>query len=191
MINFLYGPPCSGLGLMESVLSRSKKVTTKSLPNGIGGDFVFESEFKYIVYSYTLLIRKYLDSTIVIIRCPFSSFLGLIEAHSKRLDRDLLDEEVDFHASVFNKKLIYINSLINDGVKYFAMRNNDKLLYRMNDLSEMICGDRLVIEEDLRMFYESLITYRYTSMDCFSKQNKKEIQKMGTIYGKYGIELEI
>jgi len=203
-INFITGLPCSGLGLIELALNRSGVLQVKDWIEGPiknSKDFTYNDNTIYFVTKNINWLKNFIEKSVIIIRCPITSLLCIFERYYERLGRELTDDEVEFHSKVFINKLIFINSLIENGMNYFIIKDDEKLLERMKGFIDVIFvrnkinRELLVVESikesDLILFYKSSERNFYTDLSFLSRSNREQINRIGTIYGKLEIELEI
>lgn len=188
MIKYIAGHRASGVGLIRHLLVRGGREVLDFPRVRLDDPPPEAGEFYTGVVEDWLLKAK--SRSLVLIRCPMSSLLNVLDIEARKMGRVLIDEEVEFHARVMAAQMTTINSLIGSGVGHFIIRRDGSLRDKLPRLMELICGEDITREGDFEAFMEASSPGKYTPSMIPAKP-MREIYRMGGMYGKFNIDLEV
>jgi hypothetical protein len=192
MIHFVTGPRASGVGLIRHVLVRGE-VESEELPPFPGDGWDPDPDVVYIGSRTAYWLRDYADRAIVIVRCPVAAMLTIFDQEAKRAGRKLVDEEMEFYASLIVRHMTYVNCMVfQHGCPFFAFRKGERMQSRFARLIEMISGrPGLVRDGDTDLFFRASERQVYRDMSMVPSRVVREIRRTGGMYGKLNLDMEI
>lgn len=189
MIKYIAGPRASGVGLVKHILVRSGR-TVYDLPQILKVDFRPEPGCYYTGQVMDWM-GKAPSQSLILIRCPMSSLLSVLDAEARKLGRMLGEQEVEFHARQMISQMMIINTLVSSKkVGYFVVRRDGSLREKLPKLMSLVSGEDIAHGEDVDLFMSASSPGQYLP-SMIPSRVMRQIHRMGGMYGKFNIDLEV